>query len=237
MVLRLILVIIVSLSLLQAVSPASYIADELSFTQGAMAEIHLGQFSCNEIEILRYENLPVETQKGISETSSQSQTEQTKTEKTESAYEWSADNKITSANSTEDSLKQTGSLPALNVKEDTKFFYKEVPFKVIGATRKQCPASFPIKITAEPGYYYIPVRLYSYEKSAEPDIRYIGVEILPAVLENITANQTGVVEEQRKSEHRDLFILQFVTLLLSLFTTMLWTFAVFFRKRRGGNGK
>jgi len=232
MVLRLILVIIVSLSLLQAVSPASYIADELSFTQGAMAEIHLGQFKCSEIEILRYENLPVETQKGISETSSQSQTEQTKTEKTESAYEWSADNKITSTNSTEDSLKQTGSQPALNVKEDTKFFYKEVPFKVIGATRKQCPASFPIKITAEPGYYYIPVRLYSYEKSAEPDIRYIGVEILPAVLENITANQTGVVEEQRNNEHRDLFILQFVTLLLSLITTLLWVFAVFFRKRQ-----
>lgn len=232
---KLVLAIIVSLLLLQTVSSTDHLT-EFSFVQGAVAEIQFPQFRCNEIEILRYENLPVETQKGISETGEQSQAEKAQAQKTESAFDFITATKgsqeISSTNSTESSYKETGSTPQFNVKEDTKFFYKEVPFKVLGVTRKSCPASFPIKVTAQAGYYYIPLRLYSYEKTAEPDIRYVGVEILPDSQSNTTTTQSGEQQVQRESEHQNLFYMQFVTLLLSLFTALLWVFAVFFRRRR-----
>jgi len=231
---KLVIAIMVSLLLLQPVHSTDHLA-EFSFVQGAVAEIQFPQFRCNEIEILRYENLPVETQKGISETGEQSQAEKAQAQKTESAFDFitvaKGSQEISSTNSTESSYKETGSTPQFNVKEDTKFFYKEVPFKVLGVTRKSCPASFPIKVTAEPGYYYIPLRLYGYEKTAEPDIRYVGVEILPAQQNNTAIEQAGI-QEQRDSEHKDLFALIFINLMLSLFAALLWVFAIFFRRKR-----
>ena len=230
---KILLLLIVSLLLLKPALPLDH-PGEFSFEEGSVAEIRFNQFPCNEIEILRYENLPVETLKGLAESGEQTQTEQFESEKTESIFGFI--NGTQRKESTESSYKETGTSPFLNIKDDTKYFYKEVPFKVIGVTRKTCPATFPIKITAEAGYYYIPLRLYHYEKSADLDIRYVGVEIIPNFQEINTTKQTAEVQEQRDSEHKSLFHLQIATFFLVLFTTLLWTFAIFLRKLRN-NGE
>jgi hypothetical protein len=121
------------------ISPA--LAMEFKFNQSDTVEIPL-QFDCDEIEILRYEDVPAE-ETLISESSSEELNN-------------SKDNQAIS-------------------KTDLKNFYKQNDFNVIGKTRKDCPASFKIKIPDEAGFYYLPIKIYA---GSEETIQYIGIEVV-----------------------------------------------------------